>query len=302
MNYTLHQLEVFVTVCETESITKASEELFLTQPAVSIQLKKFQNQFDIALTEIVGRRIVITEFGREIEKVSKEVLEKSAEIETTLMRYKGLLAGKLRISVVSTGKYVIPFFLSAFSKEHDQIEISIDVTNRSRALQSLLNNESEFALVSVVPDDDNIQSEELLNNDLFLVAGPDFEASKVSKKNLQGLPFIYRELGSATRNEMEKYLSALGVHSPPKFELESNEGVKQAVCAGLGFSILPLIGMQDELKLGQLKLVEAPGLPISTKWSLIYLKNKSLSPVGEAFMKEIRLHKADVKANYFNEL
>jgi DNA-binding transcriptional LysR family regulator len=302
MNYTLHQLKVFVTVCETESITKASEELFLTQPAISIQLKKFQNQFDIALTELVGRRIVITAFGREIEIVCREIINKSAEIETTFMRYKGLLAGKLSISVVSTGKYVIPYFLSAFSKEHDQIDISIDVTNRTRVLQSLLNNDTEFALVSVVPDDDNIQAEELLNNDLFLVGGPDFDQSKVSKKDLHGLPFINREKGSATRNEMEKYLKVMGVNAPPKFELASNEAVKQAVCAGLGFSVLPLIGMRDELQLGQLKLIEAPRLPISTKWSLIYLKNRRLSPVGEAFVKEVRIHKSEIKASYFSEM
>ena len=116
MNYTFHQLQIFVKVCESSSVTRASEELFLTQPAVSIQLKKFQDQFDIPLVEHVGRKIFITDFGREICRVSMEILEKSEEIKYTSQQFSGLLAGKLSISIVSTGKYVMPYFLSDFIK------------------------------------------------------------------------------------------------------------------------------------------------------------------------------------------
>lgn len=157
MNYTFHQLLIFVKICETQSITRASEELFLTQPAVSIQLKKFQDQFDIPLTEPVGRRIQITDFGYEIAKVCKQIIQETKEIELKELQYKGFLAGKLSISVVSTGKYVLPYFMSDFVKKHPNIDITIDVTNKTGVIQSLLKNETDFSLVSVLPDSLNLE-------------------------------------------------------------------------------------------------------------------------------------------------
>ena len=115
MNYTLNQLRIFLKVVQTESVTKAAEELFLTQPAVSIQLKNFQDQFDIPLTEVVGRKIYITDFGREIAEAAENIINHVHAINYKTLAYKGQLTGQLKISVVSTGKYVMPFFLSKFS-------------------------------------------------------------------------------------------------------------------------------------------------------------------------------------------
>lgn len=301
MNYTLHQLQVFVKVCETGSITKASEELFLTQPAVSIQLKKFQEQFDIPLTELVGRRLYITDFGNEIRSVCEEILDKSDLIRTTALQYEGLLAGKLTISVVSTGKYVMPYFMSEFVQNYSGVDIAVDVTNKQRVIESMQNNESEFALVSVLPDNMDVDYEELLVNRLYLVGGEQVKKQKVTKSELENLPFIFRENGSATRNVMEEYLESMGVPISSKLELVSNEAVKQAVCAGLGYSILPLIGMKPELDLDKLKLIESKGLPIETKWLLIYSNKKKLSPVGQAFLDHIKNNKKNILEKYFKD-
>ena len=151
MNYTLHQLQVFLKIAETRSITKAAEELHLTQPAVSIQLRNFQDQFDIPLTELIGRRIFITDFGREVAEAAEAIVEQVQGIRHKAMAHKGLLTGRLRISVVSTGKYVMPYFLSGFMHRHDGVELLMDVTNKARVLQSLENNEVDFALVSILP-------------------------------------------------------------------------------------------------------------------------------------------------------
>ena len=134
MNYTLHQLQIFLKITQTKSITKAAEELFLSQPAVSIQLKNFQDQFDIPLTEVVGRKLYVTDFGKEIAIVAERILNEVQNINFKTLAFKGQLSGKLRLSVVSTGKYVIPFFLSEFLKEHDGIELVMDVTNKSKVI------------------------------------------------------------------------------------------------------------------------------------------------------------------------
>jgi len=149
MNYTLHQLKLFLRIVETKSITKTAEELFLTQPAVSIQLKNFQNQFDIPLTEIIGRQLFVTEFGNEIASIAKNILNEVDEIQYKSLAFKDILAGRLRISIVSTGKYVMPFFLSAFLKKYPNVELVMDVTNKQKVIKSLEFNEVDFALISV---------------------------------------------------------------------------------------------------------------------------------------------------------
>jgi DNA-binding transcriptional LysR family regulator len=118
MNYTLHQLKVFVQIVTKESVTKAAESLFLTQPAVSIQLKKFQDQFPLPLTEIIGRKLYVTDFGREIAITAHKILDEVATIDHKTKVYQGKLAGKLKISIVSTGKYVMPYYISSFVNKH----------------------------------------------------------------------------------------------------------------------------------------------------------------------------------------
>jgi DNA-binding transcriptional LysR family regulator len=137
MNYTLHQLQIFLKITQTKSITKAAEELFLTQPAVSIQLKNFQNQFDIPLTEVVGRQLYVTEFGREIAIAAENILNEVHQINYKTAAYKGQLFGRLKIATVSTGKYVIPYFLSKFMNANPGIELVLEVTNKALVIDAL---------------------------------------------------------------------------------------------------------------------------------------------------------------------
>ena len=150
MNYTLHQLRIFLKVAHKQSVTKAAEELHLTQPAISIQLKKLQEQFDLPLIEIIGKKLYITEFGKEIMEASERILREVDEIKYKALAYKGQLAGELRLSIVSTGKYVMPFFLTDFLGKHAGVDLNMDVTNKSKVVQSLEKNEVDFALVSVL--------------------------------------------------------------------------------------------------------------------------------------------------------
>lgn len=197
MNYTLNQLQIFLKVVQTQSVTKASEELFLTQPAVSIQLKNFQDQFDIPLTEVVGRKIYITDFGKEIAEAAENILNQVYSINHKTLAYKGQLSGKLKISVVSTGKYVMPYFLKDFIKQNSGVELLMDVTNKNKVIESLEKNEVDFALVSILPSSLNIEKLDLLQNKLFLVGNKKAVSKKEikTKEVFKELPLIFRERG-----------------------------------------------------------------------------------------------------------
>jgi DNA-binding transcriptional LysR family regulator len=300
MNYTLHQLQIFLKICETESVTKTSEELFLTQPAISIQLKKFQEQFDLPLTELVGRKIYITEFGRELEKIAKKIIKEAENINQTSNLFRGFLVGNLSFSIVSTAKYVMPYFLSEFTEKYPAIKIKVDVTNKAKVIESLEKNETDFALVSVLPEEIEVEKIELMSNKLYLVGSNPI--NNISIEELSQMKMIYREKGSATRNAMEQFLKANLITPQNTLELVSNEAVKQAVLAGLGYSIMPLIGMKEELSTEQLHIIPFKGLPITSSWNLIYNKNKGLSPAATEFVKHIEENKTSIIQKYFGKI
>ncbi|MEO7119555.1 MAG: LysR family transcriptional regulator [Ginsengibacter sp.] len=303
MNFTLHQLKVFMIVVENESITKASEELNMTQPAVSIQLKNLQAQFDIALTEVVGRKLYITEFGRKLYTIAEKILNDVSSIDYQTQNFKGILSGKLKISVASTGKYVMPYYLKDFLKANPNIDLMMDVTNKTKVVRSLENNEVDFSLVSVLPDILEIEQEVLLPNKLFLTSDADaaVEFTKQSSKAVfDNIPLIYREQGSGTRVTMQRFFQKANIVPHVKLELASTEAVKQAVIAGLGFSILSVLSIKNELKEKEIKIIPVKGLPLIESWRLIWLKQKKMSEVAKAFLLFIKQNKESIYKKKFS--
>lgn len=299
MNYTLHQLRVFLKIAQHQSITKTSEELHLSQPAISIQLKNFQDQFSIPLTEQVGRRIYITDFGKEIAQTAERILNEVEAINYKTNAYKGILTGRLKISIASTGKYVMPYFLSAYMKKFKAIDLIIDVTNKTKVVESLENNEIDFALVSVLPEKLKVNSISLVPNQLYLIGSKNSGIQLDAIEKIGDLPLIYREPGSATRQAMENFMATKTITVNKKIELTSNEAVKQAVISGLGFSVMPLIGIKNELKNKELQIIPASGLPIITNWQLVWLKAKSLSPVAQNFLDYLTQNKETISKEHF---
>ena len=301
MYYTLNQLQIFLKVVQTESVTKAAEELHLTQPAVSIQLKNFQEQFEIPLTEVVGRKLYITEFGKEIAVAAENIINQVHAINYKTLSYKGQLSGRLKISVVSTGKYVLPYFLADFIKQHPGIELVMDVTNKTKVIESLEANEVDLALVSILPPTMNVEKLDLLKNKLFLVGNTKsvFKKEIKTKDFFKNLRLIFREKGSGTRQNMESFINRHHLEVVNKMELTSNEAVKQALLAGLGYSIMPLIGIRNELHNNELHIIPTKGLPITTTWSLIWLKGKKHSLVTNAFLEYLRKEKSRIVQEKF---
>jgi len=302
MNYTLHQLHIFQKIVETKSVTKAAEELHLTQPAVSIQLRNFQSQFDIPLTEVVGRKIYITDFGRVIAASAENILQQVSAINNKTLAFKGQVTGRLSLSVVSTGKYIMPYFLSDFISKHQGITLTMDVTNKNRVLESLENNEVDFGLVSILPSTLSIEKLDLLQNKLFLIGNGSLKPRKTiaGKEIFKDLPLIFREKGSGTRQTMEKFIERHHINALKKMELTSNEAVKQAVLAGLGYSIMPLIGIKNELHNKELQIIPVKGMPIKTTWRLIWLKGKMLLPAAQSLLQYITTEKANIVKERFS--
>ena len=302
MDYTLHQLRVFLKVAEHQSITRASEDLFLTQPAVSIQLKKFQEQFSIPLTEVVGRQLYVTDFGKEIAEAAQKIIDEVEAINYRTIQYHNQLAGKLKISVASTGKYVMPYFLSDFMSKHRGVDLVMDVTNKTHVVKALEKNEVDFALVSVIPDQFKTNSVSLLSNKLYLVGSPKLHLKDKGndKRKFEEYPFLFREPGSATRMAMEEFITRNKLPTYKKMELTSNEALKQAVIAGLGYSVMPLIGIKSALESNEVEIIPHKGLPIVTQWNLIWLKSKSLSPLAEAFLKHIEQERVRIVKETFS--
>lgn len=303
MNFTLHQLKVFSVIVQKKSITKAAEELNMTQPAASIQLKNFQDQFDIPLTEVLGRQLYITTFGLEIYDIAESILNQVGTIAYKTEAFKGLLSGKLRISVVSTGNYVMPYFLNGFLKKHPQIDLVLDVSNKTNVIKDLEQNEVDFSLVTVSPKHLEVNEEPIMINKLHLVAATSnsLNIKKIEDKSLfNRIPLIYREEGSGTRFTMQQFFTEQDIKPKIKLELTTNEAIKQAVVADIGMSIVSLLSIKNELSQNELKIIPVKGLPLESQWKLIWLKKKNLSPVALAFLDYVKQEKDKVYNQFFN--
>lgn len=303
MNFTLHQLRVFSVIVDKQSITKASEELNMTQPAASIQLKKLQEQFDIPLTQVVGRRLYVTDFGMEVYQIALRVLSEVGTINYQSLNYKGILSGKLRISVVSTGKYVMPYYLRDFLKENPAIDLEMDVTNKRKVISSLEQNEVDFSLVSVLPQHLSVNEEILMPNKLYLFGPSDYVISSKTKQDVSvftKLPLIFREEGSGTRFAMQQYFHQTHIRPKVSLSLTSAEAVKQAVVAGLGFSVLSILSLKNELKQKEVKVIPVKGFPLHSQWRMIWLQKKQLTAVANAYLLYIRKHKTGIYQKNFS--
>ncbi len=290
MKYTLHQLQIFVRLSRTFSVTRTAEELNMSQPAVSIQLKNFQSNFASPLTEFVHKRIYLTEFGRTVAAKAEEVLRSTEGVNQCLAAYQGEITGPLRISTVSTGKYIAPYLLAPYIRQHPSVDISLNVSNKTQVLAELTTNEIDLALVSLKPEM-RLKEYVLMENEFVLVGSkPPVSAEPWSPDRLGDIPILFREPGSATRQIMERYLQHHGVMVKRSLELTSNEAIKQSIMAGLGYSIMPKVSILAALEEGWLFIQPIKGLPIKNQWSFIWPEGKKLSPQAQAFLDNVHEH------------
>jgi len=287
MNFTLHQLYIFGTVAEQKSMTKAARQLHMTQPAVSIQIKQLQQSVDIPLIEVLGRKLYLTEAGKRLYEVYKTIDRELESFDAVISQLKGGLKGTLNVSCASTAKYFLPYLLGEFQKRYPEVKISLKVTNRNDVIHHLSQNEYDLAILTQIPKDESITSIPFLENPLVMVAHPEHRLSdekKISIDQLKDEPFIFRELGSGTRMEMEKYLKEHGINIKPIMEMGMNEAIKQAIMAGIGLSIISKLSLGNELALNKISILDMPDFPLMTQWNVLFKKEKKLTPVTQNFI------------------
>ncbi len=294
MNITLRQLKVFAAVARHLSFTRAAEELCLTQPAVSMQVKQLENQLDIPLFEQLGKRIYLTEAGEEVYHYARNVAQQLDELETVLNNMKGLGQGKLRISVATTANYFAPILLATFCKRFPGVTVSLDVTNRQTLLSQLSENEVDLVIMGQPPEEMELEAGAFMENPLVIVAPPDHPLVKeqaIPLKRLEQETFLVREPGSGTRNAMQRFFDHHDVHVSTGMEVGSDEAIKQSVQAGLGLGLLSKDTIQMELTLGRLAILDVQNFPILRHWYVVHRRGKRLSAVSQAF-KQFLLNEA----------
>lgn len=289
MSFTLHQLQIFAKVAEYKSMTKAAEALDMSQPSVSIQMKKLEEHMGLELFEVIGKQLYLTEAGRSLWVTQKRLSQELDHLDMTFDKLKGSTTGSLHIAAVSTAKYIMPYILGSFRKPHQDIAISMNVSNRAEVIEELRSNACDFAVFTQLPDDLELDTLEFIDHPLVLAAPPEHPliGQSLQWEDLKDENFIYREKGSGTRMMMEKLMSKHKIPLQPVMELSTNEAVKQAIMAGIGISLISEVSLTLERELGYIAELEVCGLPLHTSWKLVHLKDKQLSPLAQTFKQFI---------------
>ncbi|NJK53551.1 MAG: LysR family transcriptional regulator [Leptolyngbyaceae cyanobacterium SU_3_3] len=285
-NATLHQLKVFEAVARHSSFTRAAEELFLTQPTVSMQVKQLSKTVGMPLFEQIGKRLYLTPAGKELYSTCQEVFDRLSQFEIAIADLKGLKQGTLRIAVVTTAKYVIPRILGPFCQRYPGIDISLTVTNHQYIFDSLSVNRDDLYIISQLPDDSEAQTHPFMENPLVVLAPgnhPLAHEKDIPLERLAEEPFIMREPGSGTRKAVQKLFDDHGISMRVKLDLGSNEAIKQAIAGGLGVSVLSKHTLALEGLNSQLAILDVEGFPIHRQWYVVYPSGKQLSAIAQAF-------------------
>jgi len=286
MHVTLRQLRIFEAVARHTSISRAAAELHLTQPAVSMQIKQLEEQVGLPLFEQIGRRIYITDAGRELRNHAQRITAQLVELQSAMEQLRGLERGVLRLAVVSTANYFLPPLLAAFTVRHPGVRISLHVANREAVLGALVDNVTDLAVTGMPPDEVDVVAQHFMDNPLVVIAAPAHPLAKRGSVPLSALEqetLVMREPGSGTRAALERHLIAHGVSYRAGSEFSSNEAIKQAVRAGLGLGVVSAQTIELELATGRLVVLPVQTFPIVRQWYVVHLSHKRLSPAAQAF-------------------
>jgi len=285
---TLQQLRLFDAVARHGSYTRAAEAIHLTQPAVSIQIKRLEETLGVALFEQMGKRIYLTAASRELYATCREVFERLGAFEGKLDELRGEIAGPLNLAAVTTAKYFLPHYLGAFLRRYPNVTPQLKVSNRARILERLENNEDDIYVMATLPDRSDIEVHPFLKDELVMFAHPDHPLAKKRRIPVSRLTrerLISREAGSGIRMTFERMLRDKGVTIEPYMELGSGEAIKQAVMSGIGIGVLSNLSLRLELESGRLVLLPIEGLPLPRHWYAVHRSTKHLTPTALKFIE-----------------
>lgn len=287
---TFHQLRVFETVARHGSFTRAAEELSITQPTVSSQIKHLTQVIGMPLFEQIGRQLYLTEVGEELLNTCQTIFERLDNFEMMVADLQGTKRGKLRLGVVTTAKYFVPRLLGSFCQQHPDVDIALHVSNHQKLVQRMLNNQDDFYILSHPPEDIDLVVTPFLENPLVVVASHEHPLAReesIPIKKLRGEAFIMREPGSGTRRAVQQVFDRHKVTVNVRMELGSNEAIKQSVIGGLGISVLSLHCLRPDYQQGELVILKVKEFPIPCRWYMVHRSGKQLSVLTEAFLEHL---------------
>lgn len=289
MPYSLSQIRIFEAVAKYESYTRAAETLNMTQPAVSMQIKQLEDDSGLALFERQGKKMCLTPIGKEMQHYASRVLQAHNDMLEAMKELKGTKGGHLIVSVATTANYFVTQLLAEFSRRHEGIHVTLDVTNRHMLLDQLENHEPDMVIMGEPPKGHGLQSERLMANPLVMIAPPNHPLTNVpppiSLADVMAERFIVREKDSGTRSAIERHVHKHGTSCKNMLEMRSNETIKHAVEAGLGLGIVSMHTIQPELDSGRLVMLDVEHFPIQRHWHIVMRKGKRLSPIAQEFKR-----------------
>lgn len=286
MNISLRQLRVLEAVARHLSFTRAAEEMHLSQPAVSMQIRQLEEEFGLPLFEKLGKQISLTEAGREVYQYSRGINRSLQEMEEVLESLKGVSRGSLHVAVASTVNYFAPRLLAEFHLRYPGVALRLNTANREHLLRLLDTNTADLILMGQPPDGVDVVAEAFMDNPLVMIAPPHHPLAgghALPLASIAGEVFVMREPGSGTRQAMERFFADRGITLRHGMQMTRNEAVKQAVRSGLGLSVVSRYTVELEVATGRLVILDVAGFPIRRQWYLIYRRGKRLSPAAQAF-------------------
>lgn len=287
---TLRQLEIYLAVCRLRSYSRAADELALTQPAVSAQIRQLEQLVGEPLLDYVGRRVYLTPAGELLERAARELQQRLVAVEMELAQLQGVMQGTLSIAIESSAQYFMPAVIADFCASHPAVDLQLEVVNCARALRRIAEHRDELAVMGSVPEDRALAFIPFRENQLVALAAPDHPFAgrdSLSLLDFAGETLLVREAGSGTRRIFAQHLQEQGVRSFRSRQLGSLEAVKAGVLAKLGVAVLPLDSCRSELE--QQKLVSLPvqGFPLRRSWCALYPRGRHLTPVGQRFLDHL---------------
>ena len=285
---TLHQLKVFEATARHGSFTRAAEELFITQPTVSSQIKQLSKTVGLPLFEQIGKRLFLTNAGQELLETCQDIFSRLDHFEMKVADFKGTKQGSLKIAVITTAKYFIPRILGSFCQQYPGIDVSLKVTNHEQIQGRMQENKDDLYIVSNPPEELDLTSQPFLDNPLVVIAHRDHPLvglKQIPIERLNNEAFIMREKGSGTRQAVQTLFNENNVKVHVRLELGSNEAIKQAIAGGMGISVLSEHTVNSDSKQSELSILDVEHFPIKRRWYVAYLGGKQLSIIAQTFLE-----------------
>jgi len=286
MRLTLKQLTIFEAVAEHRNYTLAAKSLYLTQPAVSMQVKQLEDEAGMPLFERRGKQVELTGAGNELLHHARLIHQHLEEAQQAMEELRGLKRGRLHLTMASTANYFAPRLLAAFCARYPEVQVSLEVANRDGLLQALEDNTTDIVIMGKPPEAMAVKSEVFMENPLAVIAPADHALAgrkNIPLASLAEHPFIVRERGSGTRAAVERFLARHDIERPSGMEMSSSEAIKQAVRAGLGLGVVSTHTLEMELALKRLAVLNVEDFPIMRHWYMVYRRDKRFSAIGRAF-------------------